>query len=153
MRKQVCVLVGVLICGCGGQEVSQPQTMRLRFVPLDTHSESGGGASWTALHAFPGGPPGVMRAMAHAGLHDTFPVREEGRPKLFEVGVVEADDDRFVLDVRSEKGTQRIDLPRDSSASVQVAGSQYELSYPSVTVSSTARPTTNKAMLLVHRIP
>jgi hypothetical protein len=110
-------------------------------------------ASWTALHPFPADAPGVLMLMAHGGIGDVFPVQEEGQPKVFDVRVVAGDDDHLVLEVRSEEGSQRLDLRRDGTVSVMVAGHRYSLAYPSVTVGPDSKPTTDKAMILVHQFP
>ena len=60
---------------------------------------------------------------------------------------------QVVLDIRSKEGAKRIDLRRDRPGAVKVAGIEYDLLYPSVSVGAAPgeRPTTNKAMLMVTR--
>jgi hypothetical protein len=91
--------------------------------------------------------------MARAGIGDTFPVQAENLPKLFDVIVVAGDDDHLMLEVRSEEALQRLDLRRDETLWVKVTGHKYSLAYPSITVNSDSQPTTDKAMILVHRYP
>jgi hypothetical protein len=142
----------MLLTGCAAHNETQQQAMRQRFVPGPDGSSSDG-ANWTALQQAPGKEPGVLMVMAHAGIGDTFPVQEEREPKLFDVTVVSGDDDHLILEVRSEDGLQQLDLPRDRTVSVEVAGHEYSMAYPSVTASRDSKPTTDKAMILVHRFP
>ena len=128
------------------------QLVRVRFVPVDTHAEPGGGANWTRLVPAPD-RPGALWAVVHAGLGDTFPVQEKGNRTLFKVAVTEATDDRFGLAIHKENESQRIDLPRDKLVSVQIAESTYEFYYPTRHVDSADKATTNKAMLIVTRLP
>ncbi len=91
--------------------------------------------------------------IAHAGIGDSFPVGEKDQPKAFDVTVVAGDDDHLKLEVRSEKGSEQYELKRDGILSVQVAGHKYTLAYPSVTVSSESKPTTDNVMIIVNRFP
>lgn len=91
--------------------------------------------------------------MAHAGIGDSFPVGEKDKPKAFDVKLVAGDDDHLKLEVRTEKGAEQYDLKRDGTVSVQVAGHKFTLAYPSVTVSSEGKPTTDNAMIIVNRFP
>ena len=134
------------------QKETAGRLVRVRFVSLDTHAERGGGANWTRLVPAPN-RPGALWAMVHAGLGDTFPVLDENSRVLFKVAVTEATDDRFILAIHKENGSQRIDLPRDKPVSVQVAESTYEFYYPSRHVDSPDKATTHKAMLIVTRLP
>ncbi|MBI5822095.1 MAG: hypothetical protein HZA88_24240 [Verrucomicrobia bacterium] len=143
----------MLLTGCAVQKETQLQVLRQRFVPVPHDSSCGGGANWTALHRLSDDKPGVLMVMAHAGIGDTFPVQEEHNPKLFDVIVVAGDDEHLMLEVRSEEGSQRLDLRRDGTVWVKVAGRKYSVAYPSVTVSPGSKPTTDKAMILVHRFP
>ena len=145
-------LMLAVLCGCAAHEATKSPNVRLRFVPAETTNGSGG-ASWSALHPAPDGDPGVWMAIAHAGIGDSFPVREEGGPTLFDVVVTAGDDDHLLLDLRSPNGSQRVDIRRDKSVFVRIAGSRYGLAYPSVSVAAGGRTTTGKAMLLVHRFP
>ena len=128
--------------------------VRMRFVPDGPPAKGSSdfkGASWTAL--VPGSEKGVLWCHAHAGVGDQFPVVSQEGETLFEVLLVEGDDDHVILQIRSKEGAKRIDLPRDKAGSVEVAGIKYALSYPSVSVGAAPneKPTTNKAMLMVTR--
>lgn len=154
MQKLMLLWIGLLLAGCATQVATKPaETTRQRFIATPHDPARGQGANWTALHQFPGDPAGVLMVMAHAGIGDTFPVQEAHGPKLFEVTVVAGDDDRLKLEVCSAEGTRRFDLRRDATVSLQIAQARYSLAYPSVTVAATGRATTDKAMILVHRLP
>ena len=128
--------------------------VRVRFVP-DLHRKkgeaSGHGASWSKLD--PGPEKGILWLQAHAGIGDKFPVREKDDVTLFDVVVKEGDDDHLVLEIRSKKALQKIDLHRDKREVVEVDGVKYEILYPSVSVAAGGndRPTTDQAMLMVTR--
>jgi hypothetical protein len=130
----------------------KPHLVRLRFVPVDTHAECGGGASWSRLSPAPD-RPGALWARVHAGLGDEFPILDQDGRTLFHVVVPEATDDRFVLDVRCDGSSKKIELWRDKPHTVQAAGAKYEFYYPTCTVSSASKTTTHKAMLIVTRLP
>ncbi len=147
------VVAAALLSGCTTQKNPPPDVMRQRFVPGPPAAAGNRGANWTALHQFSADQPGVLMLMAHVGVGDTFPVQEAEQPKLFDVRVVSGDDDRLRLEVRSEAGVQRLDLRRDGTVWVKIAGHKYSLAYPSVTVGADGQPTTDKAMILVHRFP
>jgi hypothetical protein len=150
----LCALaVTILLTGCASQEEAKQEPMRQRFVPASGDSSSLRGANWTALHRFPDDESGVLTVMAHAGVGDTFPIHEEGKPKVFDVTVIAGDDDHLVLEVHSEEASQRLDVSRDGTGWVEVNGYKYSVAYPSVTVSPDSKPTTDKAMILVHRFP
>jgi len=127
---------------------------RLRFVP-----EGGAwkgettfkGASWHNLG--PGLTKGVLWMQARAGVGDKFPVGEKDDAPLFEVAVLEGSDERIVVEVRSKDGNQRINLPRDKAAPVEVAGAKYQLRFPTVSVEAAPgeQPSTNKATVHVSR--
>jgi hypothetical protein len=128
------------------------QAARLQFVPGPHDPSGGNGADWTALvRLFPAAP--FLAVMAHASVGDTFPVHEEHKPTLFDVILIAGDDARLTLEVSSEKGARRYDLKRDDEVPVQVAGHKYTLLYPSVTVSSDSKHTTDKATIIVQRLP
>ena len=91
--------------------------------------------------------------MAHAGIGNSFPVGEKDKPKAFDVKVIAGDDDYLKLEVRTEKGSDHYDVKRDGTVSVQVAGHKFTIAYPSVTVSSGDKPTTDNAMIIVNRFP
>jgi len=80
-------------------------------------------------------------------------VREKDGPTLFEVTVLDGDDDHLVMEVRSKEMTQKVDVRRDKSEPVTIGGIRYELAYPSISVSSADKPTTNQAMIMVCRRP
>ena len=129
-----------------------PNGVRLRFVPVPHSSTCGGGASWSALGPFLD-IKGVLAVMAHAGLGDTFPVKEDHKPKLFDVFVVSGNDAHLKLELRSEEGLQQFDVKRDKEAIKQVKGRKYSFQYPSSTVSASEKSTTDKASIFVFRLP
>lgn len=153
MRKLFGVIVGLLLCGCAVHDGNKPHSVRLRFVPgADPQSslESSHSAVWSSLRPGPDPQHGELFLQAWAGIGHKFPVQKEGGPTLFEVAVVEGNDDRLVVEVRSKTGTQTVELKRDKPVPVQVAGATYELLYPTCHVSAAQdRSTTNKAMLIV----
>ena len=112
-------------------------------------------ASWTALSPGPGVKPGGVMLMAHAGLGDTFPVQDKEGRTLGEVFVAEATDELVQLEIRSQEGMRKIELRRDRAAPVQMAGSEYEVIYPTVEVDPKGieDPSTNKAMIMITRRP
>ena len=129
-------------------------TVRMRFVPGGPPAKGSSdfeGASFTDLG--PGPEKGVIWCQAHAGVGDQFPVMSKEGVKHFDVKLAKGDDDRVVLEIRSKEGTKTIDLARDKRGSVKVAGLEYELLYPSISVAGAPdeKPTTNKAMLMVTR--
>ena len=130
------------------------EAVRLKFVP------GGGpwkgeapfqGASWTALG--PGWAPGVLQLHARAGIGDRFPVQEGDGVTICEVVLVAGNDDRLLVDVLSRDGPQKVELPRDKPAKVEVAGVTYQLLYPSTSVAAAKneKPATNKATIFVSR--
>jgi hypothetical protein len=126
----------------------KPHLVRQRFVP----GKSENGASWSALRPEPDNRGGVF-LQAWAGIGEKFPVKEKGGPTLFEVTVLDGDDDHLLMEVRSKEVTQKIDVRRDKSEQVVIAGIRYELAYPSTSVSSADKATTNQAMIMVCRRP
>jgi hypothetical protein len=127
--------------------------VRQRFVPAPPDAAKGNGASFSALHQLAADKPGVLMLMAHAGIGNSFPVGEKDKPKAFDVKVIAGDDDYLKLEVRTEKGSDHYDVKRDGTVSVQVAGHKFTIAYPSVTVSSGDKPTTDNAMIIVNRFP
>ena len=128
--------------------------VRMRFVPGGPPAKGATdfrGASWTELG--PGPEKGVLWLQAHAGVGDKFPVIDKQGLHLFEVVLADGDDDHVVLEIRSQEGAKKIDLPRDKPGAVKVAGIKYDLLYPSISVGAAPgeKPTTNKAMLMVTR--
>jgi hypothetical protein len=144
-RRLILGALAALFINTGLAE-DKPHLVRKRFVP----GKSEHGASFSQLRPEPDNRGGVF-LQAWAGIGDTFPVREKDGPALFEVTVLNGDDDHLVLEVRSKAVTQKIDVRRDKSEHVVVAGIRYELAYPSVSVSSADKQTTNQAMILVCR--
>jgi hypothetical protein len=151
MRKVFGVLIGLLFCGCAARDGNQPHTVPLKYVPgAEPRSslEAGDGASWTMLCPAP--QSGVLFLQAWAGIGHKFPVQKEGGDTLFEVAVIQGNDDLLVAEVRAKEGTQTVDLRKDKPVSVKVAGITYELLYPRCYVSSDQNSrTTGKAMLIV----
>jgi len=129
-----------------------PHSVRLRFVPVPHDTSNGGSADWTALAPL-FNIKGVVAVMAHAGIGDTFPVKEEHKPKVFDVIVVSGNDSHLLLEVRSEEGSQRFDVKRGKAVETQVHGQKYSLGYSSTTVSSDEKQTTDKATIVVTRLP
>lgn len=130
------------------------QLKRVRFVPGSAPMKGSSdfkGASCTGL--VPGPRKGELWLQAHADVGDDFPVIDEKGVTLFEVLLKAGDDDHLVLEIHTKEGKQKIDLQRDKAGAVTVAGIKYDLSYPSVSVAAApnAKPTTNKAMLMVTR--
>jgi hypothetical protein len=92
----------------------------------------------------------VLFLQAWAGTGQKFPVQEVAGQTLFEVAVIQGNDDLLTAEVRSKDGTQTVDLRKDKPVRVMVAGSAYELLYPRRYVSSDQNSrTTGKAMLIV----
>jgi hypothetical protein len=147
----------VLASGCASQDANKQHAVRQRFDPAKgsaARDSSRDGASWTALVPLNDGT-GVSRLMARAGIGERFPVKELDGRCLFEVLVVEGNDDRLFLQIHSVRRPQRIELVRDQPVRVQMGGSQFDLAYPSVTVgvARKARPISSQATLLIHRLP
>jgi hypothetical protein len=112
--------------------------------------EASDSAAWSALRPGPGPHSGELFLQAWAGIGHKFPVQKEGGPTLFEVALIQGNDDHLVVEVRSREGTRRVELKRDRPVPVEVAAITYELLYPTCNVSSAQnRSTTNKAMLIV----
>lgn len=152
------LLPALLLALLGSALADEPKAgtvkARLRFVP-DGGAWKGEtafeGASWHNLG--PGLEKDVLWMQARAGLGDKFPVQEKDRVTLFEVALLEGNDDRVVIEVRAKGGAQRIELPRDKPAPVKVAGRKYELRYPTLSVAAAPgeNPSTNKATIQVSR--
>jgi hypothetical protein len=92
-------------------------------------------------------------AIIHAGLRDKFPIKDQDGRVLFRVTVPQATDDRFVLEIKAETGSQRVELLRDKPVTIEVVGERFEFYYPTSHVSSEEKTTTNKALLIVTRLP
>jgi hypothetical protein len=163
MQKVIVILLGILVCSCAVEDtaksskeqnesnVQNPVKIRQRFVPTES-AESGQGASWTALASAPD-REGALWLRAQAGIGDTFPVKEKDGPKLFDVTVPEGSDDKLLVEVRYQGGIQRIDVPRDAKVTVEIGGSKYEWYYPSLYVNPDSKATTDKAFLILTRLP
>ena len=136
-----------------GQPPDKPHSVRQRFVPgavPQSPMESSDSAVWSPLHPGPDPQGGELFLQAWAGIGHSFPVKKKGGPTLFELALIQGNDERLVVEVRSQEGIQAVELKRDTSVPVKVAGVTYKLLYPSCHVSSAEnRPTTNKAMLIV----
>ena len=161
MRSLVSVLLVIVLCGCVAHETDEPHSVRLRFTPDDPSLTVAGSASWSRLGAFPGGA-----ARINTPLSGEFPITGEDGLIHFKAVLVGGDDDCLVLELRSENGSQRIEVQRDKPVTVRVAESKYEFSYPSIYVSSADIPTeenayapigadgqTNMATLFVKHLP
>jgi hypothetical protein len=161
MRKLVCVLLVIVLCGCAAHESNEPHNVRLRFAPDDPSLTVAGSVSWGRLGGSPGGA-----ALIRTPLGGEFPIRDEDGRIHFKATLVGGDDDHLVVELRSENGSQRIEVQRDKPVTVRVAESKYELSYPSSYVSSADIPTeenayapigaegqTNIATLFVKHLP
>jgi hypothetical protein len=165
MKRAILLAAFVLGIGSSCAHAEEPKkekpkqiSVRQKFVPgskpMAGESEYEG-ASCTALSEGGPGGPGRLFMMAHSGVGDTFPVREEKGPDLFEVAVVEGDDEHLVLEVRTKDkdAAQKIQLKRDKLESVQVAEIKYDFLFPTVSVAAfeNEKPTTPKAMIIVTR--
>ena len=151
MQKTIVILLGFFVCSCAVEESTNPSKIRQRFEPTDS-KESGQGANWTALAPAPD-RPGAFWVRAHAGVGDTFPVQEPGGRKLFDVTIPEGNDDKLLVEVRYQGGVQRIDVPRDTTVTVEIGGSRYEWYYPSLYINPDGKATTDKAFLILTRRP
>jgi hypothetical protein len=154
MQKLTFILsVAVLSFSCAVCVGEDPPmtSVRLRFVPGgkawkgETEFK---GASWTRLGS--GLRPGELFMQARAGIGDGFPVEDTKGMTLFQIKLLEGDDDRVTVEVKSHSETQKFVLHRDQSSAVSVAGKKYQLLYPSVSVSADPKenPSTNKATLM-----
>ena len=152
MQRLLVILVAVALCSCAIDKEKAPHSVRLRFVPVDANAECGGGANFTRLCPAPD-RSGAVFAMVHAGLRDEFPVQDQEGHVLFRVAVPDATDERFVLEIQTDGGSQTINLMRDKPVTVEVAGGSFEFYYPTSHVSSADRTTTHKALLIVTRLP
>jgi hypothetical protein len=158
MQTPTLLHLAVVLAAVGASlavaEEQQTTSARLRFVP-----EGGAwkgesefkGASWT--HLGPGLKADSLFLQARVGVGDKFPVQDKAGATLFEIKLVEGNDDRVAVEVQTKSGNQKVDLPRDRSVEVNVSGTKYELLYPSIRVGASAKetPSTNKATLIVTR--
>ena len=150
-RLPVLITMFALAVNVGIAEEQKSKSVRQVFVPAKTEH----GASWSALHKGGPGEPFKDRywLQAWAGVGDTFPVQEEGKPVLFEVAVTSGDNDQLSIEVRSKEKTQKITVERDKRTIVESGGVKYELLYPSTSKAAKEgeKPTTNQVMLIITR--
>ena len=154
MKPCAGLLMILLLSGCA-THAAPPRAKAVRqcFVPRPHVPSCGDSAICTTLQPFAREAPGVRTVMAHAGIGDSFPVRESAGPTLFEVAVVSGDDDHLLVEVRSQEGSQRLDLRRDKPVTAQVGEREYTFAYPSVFVSSAGPTTTDRPLLFVSCSP
>ena len=143
----------VMLAALAWSPHAHAQAVRLRFAPRPHDEAAGSGADFSALHHMAADKPGVLMLMAHAGVGDSFPVAEEGKPKIFDIFMVAGDDDLLRLEIRTAGATQQIDLKRDGNVSFLFAGQKYVVAYPSVHVNPDGEVTTDRAMIIVNRVP
>ena len=161
MRRRFCYLTFTsLITALPASAADKPanpavHSVRLRFVPVPHDPSSSKGADWTTLTSWDSlKHPGLVMVMAHAGVGDTFPIKEELKPKVFDVSVLAGNDAHLVLEIRSEEGSQKFNVKRGKAVTAQVNGRKYSLTYSSSTVSSDEKnQTTDKASVFVLRLP
>ena len=53
------------------------------------------------------------------------------------------------MEITAKEATQRLNVKRDRSEPVIVVGTRYEVAYPSVSVNTNEKATTNQAMIMV----
>ena len=147
MHCSLLLFLSLLIMDTGVAE-DKPHLVRKRFVPGKTEH----GASFSGLRPGPG-KDGELFLQAWAGIGDKFPVKNQAGATLFDVAVVDGDDDHLVMEIRAKEGIQKIDVKRDKSETAAVAGTRYIVSYPSVSVSSAEEATSNQAMLIISLPP
>lgn len=131
------------------------QAERQRFIPAPGEPGKGNSADFTALHHLAEDDSDIFMLMAHAGIGDSFPVQEEGKPKAFDVKVIAGNDDKLEIECTSDgkKVLERIGLERDGWHALPQGEYQYQISYPSVTVAANGSVTTSKALIIVRRLP
>ena len=152
-RLFLLATVFVLVFNKGIAEDQKQKSVRQIFAPAKTEH----GASWSTLHSGGPGQPfkGAYWLQACAGVGDKFPVREEGKPVLFEVEVLSGNNDQLLVEVRSKEMVQKITVVRYKRTIVESGGRKYELLYPSTSKAAKdgEQPTTNQAMLIISRQP
>jgi hypothetical protein len=161
MKRIVCYLTfAALIAALPASAAGKPanpaaHSVKLRFVPVPHDPSSGKGADWTALTTWDFlKQSGLVMVMAHAGAGDTFPIKEELKPKVFDVSVVAGNDAHLVLEIRSEEGSQKFNVKRGKAVTTQVKGRKYSLAYASSTVASDEKnQRTDKASIFIFRLP
>jgi hypothetical protein len=126
--------------------------VRQRFVPQKKGKDEGNHASGTKLSR---GmlEPGQLTAMAHLGLDDVFPVRDEHGQKLFEIHLTDGNDQHLVLEIRAKEVVQKIAVACNEATDVVVGGLKYELYYPATEVGPNDPPTTAQAMIIISQRP
>ncbi|NUM52778.1 MAG: hypothetical protein HUU46_03960 [Candidatus Hydrogenedentes bacterium] len=154
MRIRIVLLCCLVSAGCATNDNARSaEVVRLRFVPGSPPTnglESSRGAVWTSFSEWPGSRGETIMLMGSAAIGDKFPVAHRNGPGLFEILLKDGDDSHVVLDIISRMETTSIDLRRDDSAKVLVAGTEYTISYPSQEVAaSEGKSTTNKATIFV----
>ena len=156
MYKSMALFLCVLFAGCGASEIeSAEHSVRLRFVPGSAPSsplESSNGAVWSSFSPPPIPDATFLMLNGHAALGDKFPVAHLNEPALFDILLVDGDDDHLALELLFDGGTKSIDVKRDSPEEVMIGGVAYHINYPSIEVSSAeGKSTTNKAMIVVTK--
>lgn len=171
MYRMAALLLGLLLVGCATQTASvherfvptsgSPGTNWAQLGPLDETAWNEGripvstDANWTRLGPGPGKDPGVLMVMAHAGIGDTFPVRDQSGQTHFAVIVADGDDQRLQLVVHSKEGAQEYQVWRDKPVTFVVGEGTYEFLFPTTTVAAApdAAPSTDKPLIIVrHRL-
>ena len=156
MYKSMALFLCVLLAGCGASEIeSAEHSVRLRFVPGSAPSsplESSEGAVWSSFSPPPIPDATYVMLNGWAALGDKFPVGHRNEPALFEIRLVDGDDDHLALELLFEGGPKSIDVKRDSPEEVTIGGVAYRINYPSIKVSAAeGKSTTNKATILVTK--
>ena len=154
MWKFAGVLAGLVLIGCATQsEPVASESVRLRFVPgaeAVSPMEKTEGAVWTSLNPSPNPNRRELWLTAHAAIGDSFPVQKEEGPELFKVVLIDGNDARLQLELRTAEGTTPLTLPRGEQQTVDIAGTEFRLLYPETFVSADAtRSETNKAAIFV----
>ncbi len=156
MCKSMAIFLFVLFAGCGASEIeSADHSVRLRFVPGSAPSsplESSDGAVWSSFSPPPIPDATYLMLNGRAAVGDKFPVGHRNEPALFEIRLVDGNDDHVALELLFEGGPKSIDVKRDSPEEVSIGGVVYRINYPSIEVSSSeGKSTTNKAMIVVTK--
>lgn len=156
MYKSMIPFLCMLLAACGAAEIeSAAHSVRLRFVPGSAPSnplESSNGAVWTSFSSPPTPDATYLMLNGRAAVGDKFPVGHRDEPALFEIRLVDGDDDHVALELLFEGGPKSINVKRDSPEEVTIGGVVYRINYPSIEVSSAEGiSTTNKAMIVVKK--
>ncbi len=145
----------ILSSGCSTTPTDKQIAVRQRFIPsAGTTDTSHNGASYSALVPLKDGS-GISRLIAHAGIGDAFPVKDEAGNCFFEIRLLSGDDDHLQIAINSILPSQHFDLRRDHPLWFKMDNHQYDLAYPSVSVAARKdeHPTSNQVMLLLHYHP